>query len=70
MFSHLERAMTQTVAILHLPATSLPGFLSSHVVEISLAAENSGTVVVAEVQGLNQPVYFRIRSLVKKGDSD
>jgi hypothetical protein len=39
----------------------LPGILSSHVVEVSWAAESSGTVVVAQVEGLEMPIFFRIR---------
>lgn len=42
-------------------AQNARGILSSHVVEVSLAAESSGTVVVAQVEGLEMPIFFRIR---------
>lgn len=42
-------------------AQNARGVLSSHVMEVSLAAESSGTVVVAEVAGLEMPIFFRIR---------
>lgn len=44
-----------------------PGILSSHVIEISLAGEASGTVTLAEVAGLQDAVYFRIRSMAPCG---
>jgi len=40
---------------------SQPGILASDIFELSLASEASGTVGLAEVRDLAEPVYLRIR---------